>query len=787
MLWGSVLRAVTLLVVASTASTLSSPLSRAETLSREETLSIIRRTVPPGVPLDFECAWRELAMRYARQLPVAASPLALAAIFDALQLSGLCNVSSTALAGAPLAAQAPSKGASSNDGIPRRGGTTLYVDAAAGSDTNSGGVDLPLQHVAFAVAMARNLPPPATIILRGGAPHRLNETLVLTPADNGLSLIAYDGESPVISGGAVLNTVWERVAAPAAPACPGGGTWQILRGQNAMYGDWPSPSIFNLSAAEDALACAAACAAYGGSGAAAACTAFIFYDADFPAGPAWAGRCFVRTDGRWPLRAEAGTTSGRCLPAPAPRNVWSADLAAGGTPLPAWVTSRDWVLTLLTSADGGRSTQRAIRARFPNADPETVLWPEGWAAGGVWTKPTLNESATVIHVPFPRNYPGAGLAPEMFTDYYNAVGGPCAVYGESDNNPGFGPVQEVGYWCQPNGRTGGRTYFSRQPSGLTLNSSDLPHAPYALPAALSNGATLSWWRPSHWYNSFAKLSAATTDPRTGETSLSWTYGGFHGGEGADAGEDWVLEHIAEELDAPREFYFDAATQRLLYFHNASAGVPPPQGWTFEAPLLRCLVQLSGTPEAPVAGVTLRGITFTSAAASYLADHGVPTGGDWSITRVGALTVEGASDLMLEGLTFTRLDGNAVSLNGWTRDVTITGCEFSWLGESAVASWGRADGADARRETQPLRTNMTGNLCREIGIWEKQSSCYFGALSGSTTIARNVFMNVPRAAVCFSDDALGGSLVTENLIFNTCRESQVRERAGVGGAVCPLGG
>jgi hypothetical protein len=441
------------------------------------------------------------------------------------------------------------------------------------------------------------------------------------------------------------------------------------------------------------------------------------------------------------------------------------DLAAAGTPLPAFITAPDWVLSLLFSDNGGRALQRAIRARFPNGDPETVQWPEGWAAGGTWTAPTPDENTTVIQVPFPRNYPG------MFQDYFLGVGGPCKVYNESDNNEGFGPVQSVGYWCQPHGRTGGALYFSRQPSALTLGAADLPNAPYALPAATSNGATLSFWRPSHWYNSLAKLASATTAPGSGETTLAWTFGAFHGGEGADAGEDWVVEHVLEELDAPREFFFDAGAQRLHFFHNASAGVPPPPDWSFEVPLLRCLLRVTGTPEAPVAGVTLSGITFTSAAAAVLANRGIPTGGDWSVARVGALTVEGAAGLTLRGLNFTRLDGNAVSINGWNRDINIVGCEFAWLGESAVASWGRADGADARRGTQPLRTNMSGCVCREIGLIEKQNSCYFGALSGSATIADNIFYNMPRAAVCFEDDALGGSIVTRNLVFNTCRESQ----------------
>jgi hypothetical protein len=77
------------------------------------------------------------------------------------------------------------------------------------------------------------------------------------------------------------------------------------------------------------------------------------------------------------------------------------------------------------------------------------------------------------------------------------------------------------------------------------------------------------------------VAAADTDPATNDTLLSWTYGGFHGSEGADEGEDWIIDHVAEELDAPREFYFEAATQTLYYFHNDSAGTPPPAEWAWE--------------------------------------------------------------------------------------------------------------------------------------------------------------------------------------------------------------
>ena len=61
--------------------------------SREEIASIISRKSPQGVPADFECAWRSLALSYAAQLQPQRPARVLADVFDALQLGPLCNQS----------------------------------------------------------------------------------------------------------------------------------------------------------------------------------------------------------------------------------------------------------------------------------------------------------------------------------------------------------------------------------------------------------------------------------------------------------------------------------------------------------------------------------------------------------------------------------------------------------------------------------------------------------------------------------------------------------------------
>jgi hypothetical protein len=51
--------------------------------------------------------------------------------------------------------------------------------------------------------------------------------------------------------------------------------------------------------------------------------------------------------------------------------------------------------------------------------------------------------------------------------------------------------------------------------------------------------------------------------------------------------------------------------------------------------------------------------------------------------------------------------------------------------------------------QPLGTVMSSNICHEIGMYEKQVSCYFEAVSGQASVVQNIFYNMPRAAINFN--------------------------------------
>ena len=46
--------------------------------------------------------------------------------------------------------------------------------------------------------------------------------------------------------------------------------------------------------------------------------------------------------------------------------------------------------------------------------------------------------------------------------------------------------------------------------------------------------------------------------------------------------------------------------------------------------------------------------------------------------------------------------------------------------------------------------MIGNIVKEVGIWQKQSSPWFQAVTAQTLITGNVFYNGPRAGLNFND-------------------------------------
>lgn len=462
------------------------------------------------------------------------------------------------------------------------------------------------------------------------------------------------------------------------------------------------------------------------------------------------------------------------------------------------------------SADGSAPVGM-VRARHPNRDPAVGTMEKGWLNGGGatrWTKPkgwAKAENASDIAATHELKTPnGTELHAGKCGAFWSyGVGGPCSRYAEGG-----------GYLCSDKACGGGFDWEQMVPgSPLFPVGLSFPEALFKGAAAPANWSTsaetgtapvVQTWT-NGWCTTMWEVEHMHAPPGENAT-LRFGAGGQQTGRGfhiddrkpdgvLDTEGGWRIENVLELLDAPEEWFFAPKTRTLYLHHNESrfgaGSTPNDVAWV--VPTLKTLVRVGGSVPyaeggASAVGVTLRGLGWRDSPYTYLDQWGVPSGGDWALHRGGALFVENAEDLTVEQCRFERLDGNALFLSGYTRGVTISNSTFAFIGDNAVALWGRtampggADepgwahkipagvGIDGTGGEQPRHTKFFHNIVREIGFNERQSSAFSEAKACQSTVEGNILFNMPRAAINKNDGFGGGTTVTKNLLFNTCRES-----------------
>lgn len=474
--------------------------------------------------------------------------------------------------------------------------------------------------------------------------------------------------------------------------------------------------------------------------------------------------------------------------------------------------------------------RRVTRAREPNADPSegaetcTDCWHNGVTR---WhhNEACVGKARTVykdLRDCDERNLLPSGLPCkndsamwDTYNTYSNGHGGCCAAW-PGDHSP-YGPMgnyfcgnSSAGGWVgfdDPRGNPGDPGFNGSQglsaqlPYGFDYDPSNARQAgPFLESLQNPKGGIMHVWRDQGWFVNMFELES--NDAAAGSvTFATWVdeqgfehpVGGWQGGRGWQVRGDqinnktgvyllagkWMIENVWEALDAPNEWFFDPKEHTLYLIPNATVpgmnasarnAPPPPADLGFVAVQLETLISINGTKANPVRNITVEGITFRDAADITMNPWGVPSGGDWGLYRGGAIFVEGAEGVTIQHNTLTRLDGNGVFVSGYTRDVTIADNEFSWIGCSPMAGWGYTNENDGMDGQQPRYTSILRNYVHEFGHYEKQSSFWFQAKTCLTRIEGNVVFNGPRAGINFNDGFGGGTNVTQNLIYNQCRES-----------------
>eukprot|EP00054_Salpingoeca_dolichothecata_P007214 m.41893 g.41893 ORF g.41893 m.41893 type:complete len:814 (+) comp16925_c0_seq2:2-2443(+) len=401
---------------------------------------------------------------------------------------------------------------------------------------------------------------------------------------------------------------------------------------------------------------------------------------------------------------------------------------------------------------------RVSPARYPNANPETSRWPTGYLTSNKndWLAPKISPKpnpAKLVEVRTPNR-----TFDSQFQFYGGGIGGTCSIY-----DPPFS------FWCQSKFSDGcGGCFTWNIPSGLDFQKS----VPFPL-EYWQNGIMMAW-RQAHWANWAFEIDGYFPHNST----FLFGKGGFQGARGGP-GSDWYIMNMLDLMDNATEYYYDPINQTLYYFANNTEHQPPSASTQFVAVVQHTLFNVTGESMTnPVKDLTIKGVGFRDSAWTMLQPHGVPSGGDWALERMGSCFFEYTENLVIDSIKQTRIGGNGIMLSKYNLNATIQRSEFEWMGGSAIALWGYTDeisdggihGVDGTDGNFPRYTLVQLNLFHEIGVWEKQSSAVFSGKAAQSTLRWNVVFNLARAGFNFNDGFGGGDNVTENVLFNTCRES-----------------
>ena len=633
------------------------------------------------------------------------------AVFNGLQLGPVCNVSINSgrkYAPGPLR----HKAAAVKQNWLEDSDIRVHVDSQKGNDSNPGSASSPVRTIQAAIRLYRSqkksISQQGYILLSRGT-YFLKEAISLGPEDSNLIIAGESTADVVISGGKMYNFKWEEIVNEMNMVVftSSFNTTNIEPGTSNDYVKFAGKMV-NYTDCQKACESDSSCYAY---------TYFNEFGSDF------ANLCYFRTDGFWAPTKVFSATSGKKL------RILKADLSSQNSTRFSSLFFND---------------RRAVRARYPDGNPETIglhTDSNGYVPSAeAWLPPVEKPPAAEIHISSPvrTNTP--------FPTFQIGIGGPVDV---------FDPPKS--YWGTKNPVGGGGATFTL-PSGLRYSAEeDIVNREWAHPET----GVLHTFMCQYWGN----WIFAIKDRNSTEREITFSRGGFQEARGCAIGREWFVENIFEELDAPNEYFYNETTQQLYFYPNGttlpSVGV---------ATNLHRLFNIRGTMDDPVYNISFVNLTFTHTEPTYLEPYEVPSGGDYTIHRGGAIFSEGVDGFTVQQCLFDSPGGNGLFMSKYMRNAVVENNIFRFVGDYPIAAVGSSELMDGTSGDQPRGTVIAGNLIHDYGLFGKQTAAYMQSVSCETKITRNVIFNGPRSGINFNDGFGGGNVIKENLGFNVVRET-----------------
>jgi len=293
----------------------------------------------------------------------------------------------------------------------------------------------------------------------------------------------------------------------------------------------------------------------------------------------------------------------------------------------------------------------------------------------------------------------------------------------------------------------------------------------------ASGETMAEWRNQSdielgYYNSWGhmicKVRSITRDGSGGvKIAMQQPWFTFASRkEGVQAKLPDYIENAFELLDEPGEWYFDKPARSLYYIPRDGESMDTAQ---VVAPVLETLVEIVGTPDAPVHHIRFEGITFADATwltPSRIGHCDVQANFTMTPTNIGErdgflynihneqtkspgnVRLHAAHSIRFERCTFTRLGGAGIDVEHGSHDNVISGCRFFDISGSAVQI-GDVQQEDHHPDDERLLVKdnqVTNNLIERVGVEYQDSIGVFAGYTRGTVIAHNEIRHLPYSGI-----------------------------------------
>ncbi|MBO4770158.1 MAG: right-handed parallel beta-helix repeat-containing protein, partial [Clostridia bacterium] len=246
----------------------------------------------------------------------------------------------------------------------------------------------------------------------------------------------------------------------------------------------------------------------------------------------------------------------------------------------------------------------------------------------------------------------------------------------------------------------------------------------------------------------------------------------------------MVENIFEELDSPREWYYDAENRVLYYYPENGCSI---DGIEFEVSADSRIIDIDGCRS----GVVIENICFESTARTlFTGIYERPLRGDWGFVRDAAVRCCDTENITIRNCGFRDIGGNAVIFSGRNENCAVEGCSFDGIGATGVLVSGKTscvrnpsfwDGGSHKTEIvdynpgpqsddYPRKIRINNCSFRDIGTVEKQTAAVCISISSHIEVSNCTVSRCSRAGININDGSFGGHIIRDNDLFDCVRET-----------------